>query len=106
MKFLRLFVVLLLSASLVTAQQKPYNVQAGTNTGGLKLQSGFSAAVIHPGTGRNRHLVVNSNGDIYVRLERLKNGNGILVLHEDASGKAQVIDSFANYTGTGIAIKN
>lgn len=108
MKFRSLFILALLLqlAFAAAAQQLPYSVQAGTNTGGLKLQTGFSASVIHPGTGRNRHIAVNSNGDIYVKLDRLINGKGILVLHEDASGKAQLIDSFGNYTGTGIAIKN
>lgn len=91
-----LVIGLLLISFTATAQQ----------SGGLKLPAGFKASVIHSGTGRNRHIAVNSNGDIYVKLDRLRNGKGILVLHEDASGKAQLVDSFANYTGTGIAIKN
>jgi glucose/arabinose dehydrogenase len=75
------------------------------DNGGLKLPSGFSASVIAPELGRNRHLVVNSNGDIYVKLFRLKEGKGILMLREK-NGKAEVAQSFGNYAGTGIAIKN
>jgi glucose/arabinose dehydrogenase len=72
----------------------------------LKLPSGFGAITVVDSLGRNRHLVVNKNGDIYVKLARLKDGKGILVLRENANGKAEVIKSFANYGGTGIAFKN
>jgi len=73
---------------------------------GLKLQSGFAATTIVDSLAKNRHLVVNSNGEIYVKLARLKDGKGILVLRENANGKAQLIKSFGNYQGTGIAFKN
>ena len=76
------------------------------DNGGLKLLPGFGAIVVTPDLGRNRHIVVNSNGDIYVKLERLRNGKGIIVLQEDANGKAKMTDSFGTFTGTGIAIKN
>ena len=71
----------------------------------LKLQPGFGAITIVDTLARNRHLVVNSNGDIYVKLARLQDGKGIFVLREKA-GKAEVVKSFANYPGTGIAFKN
>ena len=48
---------------------------------------------------------MNTNGDIYVKLERLKDGKGIIVLRE-SGGKAQVVNSFGNFAGSGIAIKN
>ena len=72
----------------------------------LKLQPGFSAVTVVDSLGRNRHLVVNTNGDIYVKLARLNDGKGIVVLREKAGGTAAVVKSFANYTGTGIAFKN
>ena len=81
-------------------------LRADADNAGLKLQKGFGAIVVVPGVGRPRHIAVSSTGEIYVKLERLKNGTGIAVLKEDASGKAKVIDSFGNYGGTGIAIKN
>jgi glucose/arabinose dehydrogenase len=71
----------------------------------LKLPSGFTAAVIADNLGKNRHIAVNSNGDLYVKLEKPKNGKGILVLRE-SGGKAKVINSFGTFGGTGIAIKN
>ncbi|MFZ6011100.1 MAG: PQQ-dependent sugar dehydrogenase [Bacteroidota bacterium] len=73
----------------------------------LTLPEGFQASVVVPELGRNRHLVVNGNGDIYVKLDRLKDGKGIIVLR-DTNGDhiPEVVKSFGEYTGTGIAIKN
>ncbi|WP_299580846.1 PQQ-dependent sugar dehydrogenase [Mucilaginibacter sp.] len=71
---------------------------------GLTLPTGFSAAAIAENLGSARHLVVTPQNDIYVHLADAKNGKGILVLHEDGS-KATEKSSFANYGGTGIAIK-
>lgn len=77
-----------------------------TDNGGLKLQTGFTAITVVDSLARNRHLVINPNGDIYVKLARLQDGKGIVVLREKADGKAEMVKSFANYPGTGIAIKN
>lgn len=73
--------------------------------GDLVLPQGFKAITVVESLGSNRHLVVNSNGDIYVRLSKLKDGKGIFVLR-NKNGKYETINSFGNYTGTGIAIKN
>ena len=69
----------------------------------LILPPGFKAESVVESLGSNRHLAVNSNGDIYVKLERLKDGKGIFVLRNN-NGKYDVIKSFGNYTGTGIVI--
>ena len=71
----------------------------------LVLPQGFKALTVIESFGRNRHIAVNSNGDIYIKLERLKDGKGIYVLRE-MNGKYEVIKSFGNYAGTGIAVKN
>ena len=81
-------------------------LQPDADNGGLKLPAGFGAITVVDSLGRNRHLVVNSNGNIYVKLARLKDGKGILVLREDANGKGKVVKSFGRFGGTGIAIKN
>jgi glucose/arabinose dehydrogenase len=76
------------------------------DNGGLKLPQGFSAVTVVQELGTNRHITVNSNGDIYVKLGRLKDGKGIVVLRDkDGDGKAELVKSFGNYAGTGIAIK-
>jgi glucose/arabinose dehydrogenase len=78
--------------------QEPVMVQ-------LKLPSGFNATVVVPELGRNRHLVVQKNGDIYVKLDKLIDGKGIVVLRDvEKNGKYKMVNSFGDYTGTGIAI--
>src|ERR1700746_3807659 len=71
----------------------------------LILPQGFRAETVVESLGSNRHLVVNSNGDIYVHIDRLQNGKGILVLR-NKNGKYEQVKSFGDYIGTGIAIKN
>src|SRR5688572_17766209 len=79
----------------------------------LKAQSdivipvGFNSTTVAKSIGRARHLVVNTNGDIYIKLSRLRNGKGILRLR-DKNGDGSIDDTtgFGNYVGTGIAIKN
>ncbi|MDP4286015.1 MAG: PQQ-dependent sugar dehydrogenase [Bacteroidota bacterium] len=73
----------------------------------LKLPEGFSAKIIADTLGHLRHIVVNSNGDIYVNVSSLKNGNGIYCLSDtDKDGSIDKKTGFADYPGTGIAIKN
>lgn len=78
---------------------------APTEEVNLVLPQGFNAMTVVESFGRNRHIAVNSNGDVYVKLDRLKDGKGIYVFREK-NGKYEVIKSFGNYGGTGIAIKN
>lgn len=105
MKYTILFVsaILLLSGFVANNPlyfQEPVEVE-------LTLPSGFTASVIMPELGRNRHLAVHSNGDIYVKLDKLKDGKGIAVLRDtDNDGKVEIINTFANYTGTGVTIKD
>ncbi|HEV8282855.1 MAG TPA: PQQ-dependent sugar dehydrogenase [Chitinophagaceae bacterium] len=73
----------------------------------LKLPNGFTAIEVTPGVGKARHLVVNSNGDIYVKLSNSNGGKSIIVLKDkNGDGVADETRGFADYGGTGIAIKN
>lgn len=73
----------------------------------ITLPAGFKYSVLADNLGRARHMAVNTNGDVYVKLERLKDGKGIYRLQDlNGDGQADNIQGFANYTGTGIAIKN
>ncbi|WP_255479948.1 PQQ-dependent sugar dehydrogenase [Mucilaginibacter sp. E4BP6] len=76
-----------------------------TVSAGLTLPEGFQAAIIADDLGSARHLVATPQGDIYIHLARAKNGKGILVFHVDGD-KATLKSSFADFGGTGIAIKN
>lgn len=73
----------------------------------LILPKGFKATLIADKLGRARHIAVNSNGDIYVKLERLRDGKGILRLRDtNGDGIMDDIYAFGDYPGTGIAISN
>jgi glucose/arabinose dehydrogenase len=73
----------------------------------ISLPGGFSAVKVIGDLGRARHIVVAPNGDVFVKLEKLKDGKGIYRLHDsNGDGKADEVTGFGNYTGTGIAIKN
>jgi glucose/arabinose dehydrogenase len=71
----------------------------------LKLPQGFQAETVVESLGSNRHLTVNSNGDIYVRVDKLINGKGIIVLRKQ-NGKYEAVKSFGDFIGTGIVIKS
>ncbi|HEU4903859.1 MAG TPA: PQQ-dependent sugar dehydrogenase [Flavisolibacter sp.] len=96
-----LFLLLALAFGVAANAQKP---SADVN---ITLPKDFSSTVVAKNLGRARHLAVNSNGDIYVKLERLKSGKGILRLRDkNGDGKIDDTTGFGNYIGTGIALKN
>ena len=72
----------------------------------LILPQGFSASVVADSLGPLRHLALNKNGDIYVKLSKLKDGKGILFLSDtDGDGRIDQTMGFAGYPGTGIRIQ-
>ena len=73
----------------------------------IKLPDGFTASVYTTNAGRARHMAINANGDVFVKLERLKGGKGIVRLRDtNKDGIADDSVFFGNYAGTGIIIKN
>lgn len=74
----------------------------------LILPKGFSSVIVAENIGRSRHLVVTTNGNMYVRLSRLNRQKNGTLLFRDVNGDGRIDDStsFGNFTGTGIAIKN
>jgi glucose/arabinose dehydrogenase len=75
--------------------------------GGITLPAGFKAIVAADSLGGARHLVTTATGDVYVKLDRARNGRGIVRLHDtNGDGVADDITGFGNYGGTGITIKN
>lgn len=78
-----------------------------TEKSDLKLPTGFHSIVIAESIGQGRHIAVNSNGDIYVSLNRFKDKKGIVALRDtNSDGKADIIKYFGHVTGTGIGIHN
>ncbi len=91
----------------VSVRKNSSVVMADKDNSGLKLPQGFGALKVADGLGTARHLSVTQQGDIYVKLDALKNGKGIYCLHDNnGDGKADEQTGFGNFTGTGICIKN
>jgi glucose/arabinose dehydrogenase len=80
--------------------------EAKSDNGGLKLPKGFSATIVAQSLGQCRHIAINENGDIYISLNHLKNGKGVVALRTNKDGKADVIEYFGGFSGTGIGIHN
>lgn len=102
MKILSALIILFcINSSCLNAQQQK------TSNAGLILPTGFKAVKVADGLGAARHLAVTPNGDIYVKLEDLKNGKGIYWLHDDNNdGKMDKMIGFGNYKGTGMYIND
>ncbi len=80
-------------------------VKADADNGGLVLPKGFGGLVVSEGVGKARHIAVGANGDIFVRLSKLKDGKGTVVLKdENGDGKSDASSAFGNFAGTGIAL--
>ncbi len=83
------------------------NNQNKQGNAGISLPTGFEGQIIADSLGEGRHVVVNSNGDIYVSLRNVKNGGGVVGLRDtDQDGKADMIKYFGPFSGTGIGIHN
>lgn len=73
----------------------------------LQLPPGFTATIVAEGLGGARHIAVNKQGGLYVKLSKLKGGKGIIYLKDtNADGKFDVQTAFGDYPGTGIFIRN
>lgn len=71
----------------------------------LKLPEGFNAKIIADQLGPARHIALTPKGDIYVKLSSPKDGKGIVMLTQSGD-EATVKNSFGDYEGTGIYVKD
>ena len=82
------------------------------DNGGLVLPEGFEAVVVVDSIGSSRHLAVNDNGDIYVKMRKAHDeGENIALRDTDNDGKADIIERFGiydprEYYSTGMRIYN
>lgn len=72
----------------------------------LQLPPGFTATIVAEQLGGARHIAVTKQGNMYVKLSRLKDGKGIFYLKDMKDGRFNQQVSFGDYPGTGIFIKN
>jgi glucose/arabinose dehydrogenase len=86
--------------------EKKTDVRSASDTH-ITLPAGFTATVFADSLGKARHIAFNGTGDIFVKLDEIKNGHSILRLRDtNNDGVADDITGFGNYAGTGIAVKN
>jgi len=76
---------------------------ADKNNGGLFLPGHFKAVVVVDSlAGRARHLAVNDNGDVYVKLRFPDSiGGNVAMRDTNYDGKADIIKKFADYEDKG-----
>ena len=72
------------------------------DNGGLFLPGGFEAVVVVDSIGSARHLAVNSNGDIYIKMRHAdERGENIAMRDTDNDGKADIIKRFGVFDKDG-----
>lgn len=93
-------VLLLALAGFTTLPVSRYNVPD------IKLPAGFSSTIVADSLGAVRHIDVNSQGSIYVKLSALRDGKGMIYLTDvNKDGIMDKKTTFGNFPGTGVKIK-
>ena len=103
MRFKNIFGFILL-IFLLNCQNKKTLVVPKTDedNGGLFLPDGFGALVVADSVGPSRHLAVNDNGDIYVKLRIATGDSGNIALRDTTNdGKADIFQRFGDYPNDG-----
>jgi len=98
---MRLFYYLYITLILISCSN---NVELifDQDNGGLMLPDGFRSLVVHEGVGQSRHIAVNQNGDIYVKLRKDFGRDGNVALRDkNGDGKAEIIKRFGDYPNDG-----
>ena len=73
-----------------------------SDNGGLLLPDGFGALVVVDSIGESRHLAVNNNGDVYVKLRINTGDKGNVALRDtNGDGKADIVERFGDYPNDG-----
>ncbi|MEX2232140.1 MAG: c-type cytochrome [Cyclobacteriaceae bacterium] len=91
--YIKLLFICLITVSLSGCKSATELPVADADNGGLFLPGGFDAFVVADSTGRARHIAVNDNGDIYVKLSSSdKKAGGIIALRDTTNdGRADII---------------
>ncbi len=109
MGFRPVFLTLLLAIACNPSkeQKKTVVLKPDADNGGLFLPDGFGALVVVDSIGQSRHMAVNQNGDIYVKL-RITTGEILDIVDGNAAlrdtngdGKADMVQRFGQYPNDG-----
>src|SRR5688572_20002684 len=82
------------------------------DNGKLALPDGFEAVVVVDSVGKARHIAVNENGDIYIKLRGVTPQGGSVALRDTTGdGKADIVKYFGKHEdpksyGTAMRIYN
>jgi len=100
------FILVGLTVTGIQSCTQPVKLPVGDpGNGGLILPGNFEAIVVTDSIGRARHIAVNDNGDIYVKLrynDAMHGAGGTVGLRDtDHDGKADTIAYFGDYTDVG-----
>lgn len=77
-------------------------VKPDADNGGLFLPDGFGALVVADSIGPARHIAVNDNGDIYMKLRIDTGDKGNIALRDTTyDGKADIFQRFGDYPNDG-----
>src|SRR5688500_11913723 len=104
----------LIASSLVVTQialgQTPVNGPINIDNpaqASLQLPAQFTTTVVAENINGARHMAVNKQGGLYIKLSKLKDGKGIIYLkYTNGDGKFNKQTGFGYYPGTCIYIKN
>src|SRR5690242_21742183 len=104
--FLRTLLIIVTITCFEHCKEKtPELPESDPDNGGLILPKKFEALVVVDSIGNARHLAVNDNGDIYVKLTfnpKMNGGGGTVGLRDiDHNGKADSIVYFGDYKDEG-----
>jgi glucose/arabinose dehydrogenase len=114
------YVLICLLLALACSKPQASSADCDAGDGGITLPAGFCARVYADEVGVARHLVVNSNGDVFVALEDASGSSagttkmsgelargGVLMLRDTTGdGRADVRIRFGERGGSGIALRN
>ncbi|MFZ6010218.1 MAG: PQQ-dependent sugar dehydrogenase [Bacteroidota bacterium] len=100
---INIIILLLLFSSCRDNEKKtPVTLKADADNGGLFLPDGFGALVVVDSVGPSRHLAVNDNGDVYMKLRITSAAPGNVALRDNnEDGKADIIQYFGDYPNDG-----
>lgn len=101
------FLMMIIVSSCNNTENAPGSGTAAAGDSSITVPDGFTAVVFADSLGKARHIAVNGNGDVFVKLDGLHNGHGIIRLKDtNNDGVSDQQTGFGNYKGTGIYIRN
>lgn len=96
--FFKVLCVIIKSVFFSSCSQELTLPAGDIDNGGLFLPDGFEAVVVIDSIGYARHLAVNDNGDIYVKLTNAKQDSGNVAIRDiNNNGKADSVVYFGDY---------